>query len=228
MTRPRLLLVSVLLAVLPVAAHAGILFGKKPAKPSPNERVPELLMIVKTDGDEHKRVNAAEELRQYDPKQFPDIVPILIDVLLHDPKPSVRAEAAQSLSKLRPVSQQVGWALEQAVSKDPSMRVRLQARSALLQYHWAGYHAGKEPPLIQTQEPPLAPPAGKGQPVDLPSPRLVPKVPPLGGQAPMVPSVNTGGARPPALSGPPLIPIEPPRLQPLPATQSGPELDPQR
>jgi hypothetical protein len=223
MTRRQLLLISVLLAVLPVPAHAGFLFGKKPPKPSPNERVPELLMIVKTDGDEHKRSNAAEELRQYDPKQFPDIVPVLIDVLMHDPKPGVRAEAAQSLSKLRPISQQVGWALEQATSKDPSMRVRLQARSALLQYHWAGYHGSKEPPLIQTQEPPLAPPAGKGVPVELPRPRLVPQ-PPSGSQVPAAPAVNTSGAPPPP-SGPPLVPTEPPRLQPLPTTQTGPDLD---
>jgi hypothetical protein len=225
MTRRRLLLIPVLLALLSAQAHAGILFGRKTQKPSPNERVPELLMIVKTDGDEHKRVNAAEELRQYDPKQFPDIVPVLIDVLMHDPKPGVRGEAAQTLSKLRPISQQVGWALEQATSKDPSMRVRLQARSALLQYHWAGYHGSKETPVIQTQEPPLAQP-GKGAPVELPNPRIVPKPSTPGIQAPAIPAVNTGGAQSTPASGPPLVPTEPPRLQPPPPSQSGPDLGP--
>src|SRR5262249_39403035 len=152
----RLLLVLLLLPALACPASAGILFGKKGKKPTPAERVPELLGTVKGDGDENKRVRAAEELRQYDPSAFPDIVPVLIDVLVNDKKPAVRAEAAQSLGKLRPVSQQAGQALEYALTKDPSMRVRLQARSALMQYHWAGYHgtpAKKDgSPLIQTNE----------------------------------------------------------------------------
>jgi hypothetical protein len=85
------------------------------------------------------------------------IVPVLVDVLLTDKKPAVRAEAAQSLGKIRPVSQQVGLALEQALSSDASMRVRLQARSSLLQYHWSGYHGSKKDEMIsQTKEPPLA------------------------------------------------------------------------
>src|SRR5262249_24186660 len=129
-----------LAAALARPAGAGIIFGRKGKKPpTPAERVPELIVTVKTDRDENKRAKAAEELRQYDPAAFKDIVPVLIDVLLNDKKPAVRAEAAQSLGKLRPVSQQAGMALEQALAKGPSMRVRLQARSSLLQYHWAGY-----------------------------------------------------------------------------------------
>src|SRR5207302_3914603 len=112
--------------------------------------------LVKADKDESKRARAAEELRQYDPTMFRDIIPVLIDVLHNDKKPSVRAEAAQSLGKLRPVSQEAGLALEQALARDPSMRVRLQARSSLLGYHWAGYrNAGKNvepPPLNTTRE----------------------------------------------------------------------------
>src|SRR5205085_8876672 len=112
------------------------------------------------DGDENKRARAAEELRQYDPAAFPDIVPVLIDVLVNDKKPAVRAEAAQSLGKLRPVSQQAGQALEYALTKDPSMRVRLQARSALMQYHWSGYRSASKkdapPPPLESKEPPPA------------------------------------------------------------------------
>jgi hypothetical protein len=190
--RGRLVLVLLLLPLLASSVPAGIIFGKK-SKPNPAERVPELLGTVKTDGDEHKRATAAEELRQYDPTQFPDIVPVLIDVLLNDKKPSVRAEAAQSLGKLRPISQQAGQALEQALAKDSSMRVRLQVRSALVQYHWSGYRSKKEeppapgkdpppqtkePPLAapgtSTKEPPLAPPAAKP-----PLPRIVPQPAPL-------------------------------------------------
>src|SRR5579875_2885345 len=148
------------LVVLPALAgpgHAGIFFGKKNKKVTPAERVPELLAQVKSDGDESKRAAAAQELRQYDPGQFPMIVPVLIDVLLTDSKPVVRAEAAQSLGKIRPISQQAGMALEQALNNDASMRVRLQARSSLLQYHWSGYRSVRKDEVVpQTKEPPLA------------------------------------------------------------------------
>ncbi len=114
----RTLLILPALVLLPLSAPAGFLFGKKATKPDPATRVPELIVIVKTDGDEGKRAAAAEELRQYDPTAQPDIVPVLVDVLMHDAKPSVRSEAAASLGKLRPVNPQAGWALEQAVAHD--------------------------------------------------------------------------------------------------------------
>ena len=110
--RRRFLLGLLLVVMLPIPATAGIIFGKKTPKPTPQERVPELIKIVQSDGDENKRAAAVEELRQYDPAQFPDIVPTLVDALLNDKKPSVRSEAAHSLGKLRPVVQvggQAGW-----------------------------------------------------------------------------------------------------------------------
>lgn len=161
MIHPRLralwLVALVMLPVLAGPSYAGIFFGKKNKKITPAERVPELLAQVKSDGDESKRAAAAQELRQYDPGQFPMIVPVLVDVLLSDGKPIVRSEAAQSLGKIRPISQQAGMALEQALSNDSSMRVRLQARSSLLQYHWGGYRSVRKDDLVpQTKEPPLA------------------------------------------------------------------------
>jgi hypothetical protein len=155
MKRWHLVLVLATLAAVSANAHAGILFKK--TKPIPTERVPELIGIVQTEKDEHKRVSAAEELRQYDANTYPEIIVVLADVLLTDPSSSVRAEAADSLARLRPVTQSAGLALEQALAKDNSMKVRMQARYALLQYHWAGYHGtSKDAPLIQTKEPPLA------------------------------------------------------------------------
>jgi len=146
-----------LLPALAGPSYAGLFFGKKSKKTTPAERVPELLAQVKNDGDESKRAAAAQELRQYDPVQFPMIVPVLIDVMLTDSKPVVRAEAAQSLGKIRPISEQVGMALEQVLANDSSMRVRLQARSSLLQYHWSGYRSVRKEDLTpQTKEPPLA------------------------------------------------------------------------
>jgi len=141
-------------------AWAG-LFSKH--KPNPAERVPTLIATLRAEPDERKRASAAEELRQYDPNMFPEIVPTLADIALRDPKSSVRLEAIQSLAKLRPVSQRAGSALEQA-THDESGRVRFQARTLLWQYHLAGYRGGKTPDAsgpgnaIRTEEPPLATP----------------------------------------------------------------------
>ena len=226
------------LVVLPALAgpgHAGIFFGKKNKKVTPAERVPELLAQVKSDGDESKRAAAAQELRQYDPGQFPMIVPVLIDVLLTDSKPVVRAEAAQSLGKIRPISQQAGMALEQALANDSSMRVRLQARSSLLQYHWSGYRSVRKDDLVpQTKEPPLAddksPPIVNTTTLPPARDRYVPQ-PAEGLRA-------TSGYRPaPPTSFPTAVPprasrneppLAPPPASPTPASPSdgGPELTP--
>jgi hypothetical protein len=246
--RCRLFLFLVLLPTLAQPVEAGIIFGRKPRKPSPNERVPELVTIVKTDKDEHKRARAAEELRQYDPTMFPDIIPALIEVLKSDKKPSVRAEAAQSLGKLRPISQLVGQALEQALANDPSMRVRLQARSALLGYHWAGYRSsGKkaEPPPLTTKEPPLAdkgtfpppinthvptPPAPVVPPAVQPTPPVPPAPPmPKSPGSPRPLPVGPSTVPPTSTQGPPaalLRPVPAPTPEPpTPAPSEGPPLE---
>ena len=216
--RRRLVLVVLVLAALPVAAQAGILFGKKP-KPSPQERVPELIRIIQTDGDESKRADACEELRDYDTAQFPDIVPVLVGAMLGDKKAGVRAEAAHSLGKIRPVSQMTGRALEKALADDASMRVRVQARSALLSYHWAGYHSTgkKDDPLVTNKEPPLADSPGQGP--ALPPPILPARLTP----APEAPAL------PPAPPSPGPVPAPLPKgpaLAPLPGPQpQGPSLD---
>jgi hypothetical protein len=173
----RLTLVLLLAPVLAAPASAGIFFNKKADKPNLAVYVPELIRTVQSDGDEDKRMAAAAQLREFDPAQFPDVVPTLIEVLLNDKKPGVRAEAAQSLGKIRPVSDKAGMALEQALAKDSSMRVRLQARSVLLQYRWSGWKEAapkkdetpiarpKEPAPPQSKEPPLAAPVSKALPL---------------------------------------------------------------
>src|SRR5439155_20092172 len=142
MSRTRALLVSFLLLTLASPAPAGI-FGRGKPKANPAERVPELLIQLKTDKDEAKRTAAAEELRQYDPKSYPEIMTTLADALAKDASPAVRSEVATSIGKLRPISQQAGYALEQATANDGSMRVRMSARQALWQYHLVGYRSGK-------------------------------------------------------------------------------------
>jgi hypothetical protein len=237
MNRSRTVLVLVLLAATPSLAPAGFIFGKKTAKPEPAVHVPELLGVVKADGDEDKRIAAAEELRQYDTEKFPDIIPVLVDVLLHDSKASVRAEAAQSLGKLRPVSQQAGAALEQAVAKDAAMRVRLQARSSLLLYYMAGYHSGKKdevPPVTGTgKEPPLAgsvpPPVSTSTVPPSPPPPPPPSTQPAPPRLVPVPNPNSappgGGSvwAPYSANKPlPLKPTGPPPLAPVPASGPAP------
>jgi hypothetical protein len=141
MSYGRILVASLLLAATAPPAPAGF-FSRKP-KVNPAERVPELLIHLKTGTDEAQRSAAAEELRQYDPKSYPEIVTGLIDALGRDASPAVRSDAASSLGRLRPISQQAGYALEQAQNNDASVRVRLAARQALWQYHLVGYRGGK-------------------------------------------------------------------------------------
>jgi hypothetical protein len=218
----RYLLVCALLVAAALPAPAG-LFGRK-KKLDPVQRVPELIQILKADRDDRKRQDAAEELRQFDPGQFPQIVPALVEALQSDPKPAVRSEAAHTLSKLRPVSSPAGQALERAAAQDHALRVRLQARTALMFYHMAGYSSARkgeppqgpalkpptnEPPLVKgtTAEPPLA----SGQTVPPPAP--LPVATPMPASAPSQyrpPAVN------PAPTPSPITPAEGPVLAPPP------------
>jgi hypothetical protein len=189
-----------LAAMLVGQGRAGIIFGRKKEKIDPKARVPELIAVLKNDKDADRRMHAAEELRNYDPMAYPDIVPALVSALQGDAKSGVRLEAAVSLGKIRPVNQNAGEALERAVSADSSMRVRLQARSTLMQYHWAGYRNGKASDI-----PPLAAPKDAAK-----------------GGEPLPPAVRTTPATPsrfPSTTEPPLAPVEPipaPVLRPVP------------
>jgi hypothetical protein len=215
----RLTLALLLAPVLAAPVSAGIFFNKKADKPNPAVVVPELIRTVQSDGDEDKRLAAAEQLREFDPAQFPDVVPVLIEVLLNDKKPAVRAEAALSLGKIRPVSDKVGVALEEALAKDSSMRVRLQARSVLLQYRWSGWKEPvvkkdetptarpKGPAPTQSKEPPLAPASGKTPPVaqtsdrTLARPASAPRLLQAPSSVPLNPPAAPVPTAPPAASG---------------------------
>jgi hypothetical protein len=246
--KQRFLILLLSLSILPPGVQAGFLFGKKKPKVDPAQRVPELLDLVKNSPDESKRSDAVDELRKYDPAAFPEMIPVLLDVLQNDAKPSVRLEAVSTLSKYRPISQEIGMALEQTVAKDNSMRVRLHARSSLLQYHWAGYHTPKNPTNVQTtKEPPLAQPSPAPKPVIPPAAPVIPTL--LPAPAPVMPPpappvihtstmpgsgaqrMPVGPAEPAPIpkTTPILIPTVNPRLQPTPSQSSvpvGPDLGP--
>ncbi len=215
-----LMLVLVLAWVAP--AQAQLFFTKK-QKTNPTQRVPELIVIVKTDADERKRTHAAEELREYDPAVFTEIVPVLADVLLHDKKVNVRLEALSSLTKIRPVSLQAGRAMEKAAADDDSLRVRLQAKASLPKYHLAGYSSksgGSAPGgKTQTEEPPLATPRVP------PPPKVVVQAPPAPKVVPSPPTTVESVPSDPPIPRP-FPPIAPPAKTPPPAAAQGPSLFP--
>lgn len=203
MSWSRVLLVPLVLAALASPAPAG-LFSRK-TKPNSADRVPELLIQLQSAQDEGHRTAAAEELRQYDAKEFPRIIPALIDSLGKDPSPTVRAEAATSLGKMRPISQQAGYALEQAQNNDGQMRVRLAARQSLWQYHLVGYRGGKADA-----------PAAPSMDATASSPR--PATPARGGSAPHYAGLLRETAEPPLADAPP----RPATAPPAPPTRTAP------
>jgi hypothetical protein len=242
-----LLIVGLLVPCLATPGQAGILFGRKKDKTDPRMRIPELVKTLRVDRDADKRARAAEELRNYDGNAYPDIIPALVSALQTDKKPSVRAEAAQSLGKMRPISQNAGEALEQAMARDSSMRVRLQARSALLNYQWAGYRSGKrtdvppltptgnEPPVISTTNPPpvntttpppRSVPAGGLFRRTTPTPTTTPVISqplPSTKEPPLAPPLPAPTPAPAPTSTPPVSPA-PRTAAPLPPGDAGPEL----
>lgn len=181
-------------------------FLSKKSKVNPTQRVPELILTVKTERDERKRAHAATELREYDTTTFNEIIPVLVDVLMTDRSVNVRTEALISLTRIRPVSQLAGHAIEKAAAEDESMRIRLQAKTALPKYHLAGYSRKMEAALAkkkQTDEPPVgaAPPASVK--VAAPLPKFDPL--PLGPSPPR--PFPTNVARPTTpVEGPALFP----------------------
>ena len=209
------LLVLVVALGLSRSATAGI-FTRKP-KVEPAEQVPTLVMQLKTDKDEGKRQAAAEELRNFDPKAFTEIMTVLVDALTRDTAVGVRVEAASSIAKLRPINQQAGFALEQAASNDPSMRVRMAARQSLWQYHLVGYRSSK-PAESDAKGPALTPPANGRHTAAKNSrnPNESPE-PPLAESGPV-----TSTSQKPAIA---TTPVAPPRLMPAPGQPSSREAD---
>src|SRR5689334_20401832 len=118
-------------------AHAqlfGNWFRKAPPQVPPQQRVSALLATARTDADERHRIQAIEELRNFDTKQFPEIVPVLAEVAEKDAKPGVRAEAVNSLVRIRPISNIAGQAIETAAQHDENWRNRMSAQTALVRY----------------------------------------------------------------------------------------------
>jgi len=144
-------------------AQAGPFFKRTP-KPEPAEHVPALIKTLQSDPDDDKREDAAEQLRNYDLKTFPDIIPALIEALKNDRSNAVRLEVVSSISTMRPITQAAGYALEEAVADDASLRVRASAKSTLVEWVLVhGYRQTRNNKNVanETEEPPLAGPSLK-------------------------------------------------------------------
>jgi hypothetical protein len=215
------LLLALLGLGLAVPAYAGP-FRRNP-KPDPAVQVPALLETLKNDKDERARARAAAALDEFDAKAFPDILPALSAALATDPSASVREDAAVAIGKIRPITPQAGYALEQALATDKSMAVRLRVRTALFQYRILGYFGGSRDLTAQSSEPPLAAgtPTGPGSTILRPTPTPAPFSP-----TQLVPTPAPVGPKPtPAQSTePPVAPAAPTRLVevPVPTPSTGP------
>src|SRR2546423_453163 len=144
----QLLLGSFVLATLAGPATAGVIFHRHQSKESRKEsskpaeaRTAEVVRMLRSDQDERRRTAAAAELARADLRQHPEAAEALIDALLQDASAAVRAEAAESLGKVRPLTLQAGQALEGALTSDASTRVRSIARAAIGAYVQAGYRS---------------------------------------------------------------------------------------
>ena len=201
-----------------VPASAGP-FRRSP-KPDPAVQVPALLETLKNDKDDRARARAASALDEFDGKAFPDILPALSTALATDPSPSVREDAAVAIAKIRPITPQAGYALEQALATDKSVMVKVSVRRALVVYRFLGYFGGSRGDLSeQSSEPPLASgtPIGPGKTVLRPTPTPAPFSPTL-----VVPTPTPVGPKPtPGQSTePPVVPDAPTRVVEVPAPAS--------
>jgi len=129
----------------PALLGAGFLPPVFKSKPPEESKVSVLIETLRKDPDEAKRAGAANELRSVDASSHPEALEALIEAAKNDKKPGVRAEAVNSLSRVRGGHELAGPVLEEALANDGSMRVRLQARSGLMGLYLSGYRpaAGK-------------------------------------------------------------------------------------
>src|SRR5579871_4533057 len=129
------------LVIFNTTASAGLIFNRHPKQPdnSQQQMSQDPVSVLRNDTDERHRLSAVQSLSHTDLKQSPQAGVALIDALLKDPSPNVRAASADALSKVRPMAVQIGMALEQAAGSDTAPAVRSAADRSLAAYVHAGY-----------------------------------------------------------------------------------------
>src|SRR5690606_23961734 len=140
------LIVAALLAATACPAPATGIFGNRKQPGNSAQQVQQLILKIQSSNDSVQRTDAAEDLRDFDIGEFPQIIPVLVNSLKNDKSIQVRIEAARSLGKIRPLTKMAGDALSDAASNDPALRVRWQARTSLAFYTVAGVNPGNYAP----------------------------------------------------------------------------------
>jgi len=234
----RMFLAALVVAVPvdPSPAGGGI-FGRKSGR-SEGEQVAILIATLRSSPDHRKRAAAAADLGKFDPKVSAEIVPALQEALSRDLSADVRAEAAESLGKVRPINPRIGYALEQSLANDGAMKVRLAARTALWQYRLHGYRSGAAPADTmagsQTAEPPLASPVPQAPAEPMVQPTQPQQAAPKGrllsrfrSPDPARPSTQAPTQTQAPMAAPPATPTPlPTQAGPQPTTQEPPLLPP--
>lgn len=152
----KFLLVAMIIAATSLPAPATGIFGSRKHAGNPAQQVQQLILTLQTSTDSVRRTDAAEDLREFDTVEFPQIIPVLVNALKTDKSIQVRIEAARSLGKIRPLTKMAGDALSDAASNDPALRVRWQARTSLAFYTVAGVNPHNHAPNGSTPTPPKA------------------------------------------------------------------------
>ncbi len=169
-----------LVFALPLAPlQAGNLFPPRKPKLDAN-RIRVLNDLLRTEVDEKKRRAAIAELKEADPRAYPEATLALVGALQRDPSTAVRREAAQAIGEMKVMVPVAGVALELAAESDRSPEVRDAAQQSLWEYHLIGYRSAKGSDGIagQTAEPPRARPATPRPYVVMREP-VVPPAPPV-------------------------------------------------
>lgn len=202
-----------LIALIASSANAGPF--RRTVKPDPATQVPALLESLKNDKDDRARARAAAALDEFDAKAFPDILPALAQALAVDPSSSVREEAASAIGKIRPITPQAGFALEQSLANEKTITVKLAVRKALLQYRILGYFGGiKAEFASQSSEPPVA---ISGAVKGIASGTVLRPTP---SPAPFSPTVVPAAPAPANVAGPTRVQSTEPPIAPLPVPPS--------
>lgn len=158
-----MLIPGFLVAATVQAQAGGIFVSRKPA-PNPDQHIYKLVNLAQSCRNSSQRAHAVQQLRNFDAVKYPQVVPVLVNVLRTDKSINVRIEAARSLGRVRPLTPAAREALAEASMHDSAFRVRWQARTSLTVYTVARINPRNYAPTnskasrMTTKEPPVGGP----------------------------------------------------------------------
>ncbi|MFN4258649.1 MAG: HEAT repeat domain-containing protein [Gemmataceae bacterium] len=229
-------------------ASAGIIFNRQNNQQG-SSNGPKIFRLFKGKNNEpppnqHHQPTNSMYPHQPAPAVQPNGMDGMVQTLQHSPDAEQRYHAAVQLGKMRPFPPAVSAVLQQAANNDSSMKVRVAAKTALMQQQINGFINDKmqqvprvNPPTMPrqptTQEPPLAEPLPAPPASPAPPPRLVPQPAPAVPPSWRGPTTTEPPLAPPAPSSSnyaprgPVVPTQPPMLRTPPPNwepMDGPQL----